>query len=222
MNVKLEEVLAARESAGILGKEAGEDPEKNAAVKVNGANGIKAAKSGGGTEFNRSVEDLAQSRTTQLNTVFPASNSAESSKMKDRIVQEIRYLFATQKDELRTQVQLRLEPEHLGQLTIKLFFNKGELSAHFYTGNSYVKDILEGSMQQLRDVLGQQDLKLNEALVFAGDGGSGGAGHYFGEKSGRGAPPYGGYSHRTYGDAQVESADSVLTKTDSSRVNYLI
>ena len=227
MNVKSEEVLAAGESAGVLGKEAGEDLEKNAAVKVNGANGIEAAKSGGGTEFNRPVEDLAQSRTTQLSTVFPASNSAESSKgmalpdMKDRIVQEIRHLFNTRKDEPRTQVQLRLEPEHLGRLTVKLFFNRGEVSAHFYTGNSYVKDILEGSMQQLRDTLGQQDLKLNEALVFAGDGGSGGAGRYSGAKDWREAPSSGGHDHRALINPEAGSGP-VSTQTDSSRVNYLI
>lgn len=213
-----------------------------------GSGKIKAANTDNGTELIRAGEktkafDVPQGNTAQPNTAHfnvtqsnplqldpgpttqstgNAARGVELPDLKERLVQEIRHVFTTQKGEPQTQVQLKLEPEHLGQLTIKLFFNKGELSAHFYTGNSYVKDILEGSMQQLRDTLGQQDLRLNEALVFTGDDGRGGTGRFFDEKNGRGASPYGGYNHRTYGDAQVEPVDSVSTQTDSSRVNYLI
>lgn len=142
--------------------------------------------------------------------------------LKERLVQEIKNIFTTNRGEPQTQVQLKLEPENLGQLTIKLYIHKGELNAHFYTGNSYVKDILEGSVQQLREALGQQDLRLNEALVFTNNSGGSGMDRYYDGRDGRPAPAYGGYNHRTYGEPQTETAGLVASETNLSRVNYLI
>jgi len=180
------------------------------------------------TQQNTAQFNATQSNPAQLDQSLSAQSTGDASKgvglpdLKERLVQEIKHFFTTSKAEPQTQVQLKLEPEHLGQLTIKLFFSKGELSAHFYTGNSYVKDALEGSIQQLRDTLGQQDLKLNEAMVFTDDGGRGGMGHFYDGRNGQSASVFGGYSHRTYGDAQVEPVDFRSTETEPSRVNYLI
>ncbi|MCL6635836.1 MAG: flagellar hook-length control protein FliK, partial [Peptococcaceae bacterium] len=146
----------------------------------------------------------------------------ELADLRERLVQEFSHIFAVRKG-AQTRVQLRLEPEHLGELTIRLFFSKGEMSAHFFTGNSYVKDILEGSIQQLREVLGQQDIRLGEALVFAGGGGegTGDMGRYSGEKNGQ-AAPYGGYRYRRHGDAPLEQAGTAAAEAVAARVNYLV
>lgn len=180
------------------------------------------------TQHSTAQLNATQSNPAQFDQIPSVQSTGDVSKgvglpdLKDRLVQEIKHFFTTYKGEPQTQVQLKLEPENLGQLTIKLYFNKGELNAHFYTGNSFVKDALEGSIQQLRDTLGQQDMRLNEALVFTGGDGSGGAGRYFGERNGREASAYGGYNHRTYGNAQIEPVEFVSTETEPSRVNYLI
>lgn len=218
----------AVEMVGGTGKEAGVNPEKNGALKTNGTDKTEAVKSGGGTELARGMENSFQPSSTQSGAVPLASNSADNQKsvalpdLKDRLVQEMKHIFTHHKGEPQTQVQLKLEPEHLGPLTVKLFYSKGELSAHFYTGNNYVKEILEGSLQQLRDSLGQQELRLNEAFVFSGDDGRGGMGRYFEERNGQAPPAHGGYHNRTHGDATVESADIPAAETVSSRVNYLV
>jgi len=71
----------------------------------------------------------------------------------------------------KVNLQLKLRPSHLGDLTIKIYLEKGgELKAHFYTDNSAVRDIIEATLNQLKDTLAAQRLLLQEAAVFLGDG----------------------------------------------------
>jgi len=112
--------------------------------------------------------------------------------LKDRLVQEVRS-FINHKAGPQTQVQLKLEPEKLGHLTIKLYFQQGEINAHFYTGNEQVKEVLEGSLHQLKSSLNQLDLNLNEALVFVSGGNrENNSGRHLNEKNRYGRVPYRG------------------------------
>ena len=156
------------------------------------------------------------------------THPAESSRgvalpyLNDRLVQEIKHILSTGKGERQTRVQLKLEPEHLGRLTIKLFFNSEEVSAHFYTANIQVKDVLESSLQQLRDSLNQHDLKLNEAIVFTDNEDHGGSmGRSYQERDERAWSPYYGSNSSAQLDIQGATVNSSTTK-DSIGVNYLI
>lgn len=140
--------------------------------------------------------------------------------LKDRIVQEIRHVFIMHKGEPQTRVHLKLEPEHLGRLTIKLFFHRGEINAHFYTGSDYVKEVLENSLAQLREVLGQQELKLNEALVFTGGGGRGGMERYFEDSPGEAADS--GRPEGSDGEVRQKQQELLLKLNGPVRVDYLV
>jgi|GEM_PF-6413407 len=71
----------------------------------------------------------------------------------------------------KVNLQLKLKPSHLGDLTVKIYLEKGgELKAHFYTDNSTVRDVIEATLNQLKDTLAAQRLLLQEAAVFLGDG----------------------------------------------------
>ncbi|MCL6560777.1 MAG: flagellar hook-length control protein FliK [Firmicutes bacterium] len=180
------------------------------------------------TQSNPTGFGAAQSNPAQPEANLVARSMGDLTKgvgiaeLKDRVAVEIRRFATAHKGEPQTQVQLKLEPEHLGHLTIKLFFHKGELSAHFYTANSQVRDILEGSIQQLRETLGQQDLKLNEAMVFNGSDGRGGMGRFYEEKQWQDIPYYGGRHQHTYGEAREQPAEWVVREPTSLRVNYLV
>lgn len=91
--------------------------------------------------------------------------------LRDRMVQEVRYLFQSLgNSKQQAQVHLKLHPANLGELTVRLFFQKGgEITAHFYAASNNVKEVLESSMQQLKSALQQQDLKLNDTQVFLGE-----------------------------------------------------
>lgn len=74
------------------------------------------------------------------------------------------------KDENKvTIIRLKLEPQNLGEVKIKLSFNNGELSAHFHAASGMVKDAVEGSIPQLRETLAQLNLNLGEATASWGE-----------------------------------------------------
>ncbi|NLI11583.1 MAG: hypothetical protein GX425_02915, partial [Peptococcaceae bacterium] len=186
----------------------------------------EAAKTGG-KGAGGVVENTAPNNAPQYNPVSPMSSSSDNLKtvkladMRDALVQEIERAYRQQKSDTWTQVDLKLEPEHLGKLTIKLFFNGGELNAHFYAGNDYVKDVLESSIQQLRQTLDQQDLKLNQAFVFVGDDGRSGTGQS--ESGGRQPAHYPrSYGGLTYGEIVAEAAAYEPGGNSYKIVNYLI
>ena len=91
--------------------------------------------------------------------------------LRDRMVQEVRFLYQSMGNgKQQAQVQLKLHPANLGELTVRLFFQKGgEVTAHFYAATNNVKEVLESSMQQLRTALHAHDLKLNDTQVFLND-----------------------------------------------------
>lgn len=137
-----------------------------------------------------------------------------------RLVQEFKQVASTRKDKLRTEIELKLEPEHLGKLMVKLFINKGVLSVHFFTGNSNVKEALEASLQQLKESLVQHDLKLNEAFVFVGDGNRGNAGSYF--DRGNSKPAYHGFDNWQAAENYHAETNSFSPERASGGVNCLI
>lgn len=170
--------------------------------------------------------------TTQQNPGLSSSASAPSGPvrifegvslpdLKGVLVQEIKNIYNARKGE-PAQVQIKLEPENLGKLTIKLFYKNGELNAHFYAGSDHVKGILEGSMQQLRESLSQQELVLNQAFVFVGNEESGGFGSRM-EYENRQAELFNDrYYEQTDSESQMEPDDYFHPGTGSAHVNYLI
>ena len=73
-----------------------------------------------------------------------------------------------------TQMVIRLKPEHLGNLTLKVSVSAdGSVTASFHSDNAQVRTIIENSLSQLRTELTQQGIKVDQVEVYAGlaDGG---------------------------------------------------
>ncbi|KJS65382.1 MAG: hypothetical protein JL50_16505 [Peptococcaceae bacterium BICA1-7] len=102
-----------------------------------------------------------------------------------------------------TVLRLKLEPENLGEIKIRLTFVKGELTAHFYTASGLVKDAVEGSLPQLRETLGQYNINLGEAGAYVGQEQQNRSGGKFGGYQQGGAPGHRGinYSANSSGDS---------------------
>jgi hypothetical protein len=84
------------------------------------------------------------------------------------------FVFDRQKT---AKVQLKLEPEHLGKITIKLAAVNGEITARFFTESAQAKEAIESSLNQLRESLQPYRMHLGEASVslgMEGDGRQGG------------------------------------------------
>ena len=67
-----------------------------------------------------------------------------------------------------TRLRFRLEPEHLGELVIRLVYRSGEVSAYFQASSAQAKEVLEHSLPQLREALAGQNLHLQNASVSVG------------------------------------------------------
>ncbi|SHK30187.1 flagellar hook-length control protein FliK [Desulforamulus aeronauticus] len=87
------------------------------------------------------------------------------SQLPDRVAEMVRSMML-QRSPGSTSLKMKLQPEHLGEVTVKLTWSKGELSAQFVAATSMAKEALETSFPQLKQLLAQQNIQLSEAAVF--------------------------------------------------------
>lgn len=202
-------------------------------------NGTGAAKTepGSGLGANNTAQSsnvqnsALQNSTTQYVAFAPVQSAQEAvplASLQDRVLQEIRYIYQNEgAGNRQAQVQLKLHPAQLGELTVRLFFQNGDLTAHFYAANNSVKEVLETSMQQLRTALEQQDLKLSEASVFVGGGNE-----QKGQQQSGFRPEDGGWegthiygdngSYQENGRQSTESSPAAGHASADYQVNYLV
>ncbi len=83
----------------------------------------------------------------------------------DRVAEMVKAMML-QRSPGATSLKMKLQPEHLGEVTVKLTWSKGELSAQFVAATNMAKEALETSFPQLKQLLAQQNIQLSEAAVF--------------------------------------------------------
>jgi len=69
----------------------------------------------------------------------------------------------------RNEMTIQLTPEHLGKISIKIGLNDGTLTGKIYAENYSVKEIIEASLNQLRDALEENGLNITKLDVNVGD-----------------------------------------------------
>ena len=134
--------------------------------------------------FGESVHNSQESssQTTQANPAISfqttlqeaaeAQPTAPAAPQKDyevakQIVEQARLLRMPE----QTEIVIRLKPEHLGELTLKVSVAaSGAVNAAFHTDNASVRAIIETSMIQLKHELQAQGLKVDNVGVYAGLG----------------------------------------------------
>ena len=68
-----------------------------------------------------------------------------------------------------TQMVIRLRPEHLGELTLRVSVgSNGAVQASFHSDNAQVRNVIENSLVQLRQELNNQGIKIDRVGVYAG------------------------------------------------------
>ncbi|MCS5696674.1 flagellar hook-length control protein FliK [Desulfofundulus thermocisternus] len=68
----------------------------------------------------------------------------------------------------QTHLWFRLEPEHLGEVMVRLIYRHGDVSAHFLASNPAAGEAIESALPQLREALAAQNLHLQNASVSVG------------------------------------------------------
>ena len=68
-----------------------------------------------------------------------------------------------------TQMVIRLKPEHLGDLTLRVAVGSdGAVQASFHSDNAHVRSVIEHSLVQLRQELSNQGIKVDRVGVYTG------------------------------------------------------
>ncbi|HWR05343.1 flagellar hook-length control protein FliK [Sporomusa sp.] len=82
----------------------------------------------------------------------------------DQIVEQSRVVTKLQ----NTEMVIKLKPEHLGELTLKVVVENGAINASFHSNNPEVRSIIEASLPQLKQDLANNGLKVENVGVYAG------------------------------------------------------
>lgn len=67
-----------------------------------------------------------------------------------------------------SEMIIRLKPDHLGELALKVTVNNGVVNASFHSNNAEVRGILENSIQQLKQDLANVGFKVDNVSISTG------------------------------------------------------
>ncbi|WP_026761350.1 flagellar hook-length control protein FliK [Selenomonas ruminantium] len=97
--------------------------------------------------------------------VNQSQNVQEDFGVPRQIVEQARLLRRGQD----TQMVIKLHPDHLGELTLKVSVSAGgAINASFHSDNAQVRAIIENTLVQLKQELNNQGLKVDNVDVYAG------------------------------------------------------
>lgn len=155
-----------------------EKPEADMRVRITGVRGETAAATTDGGQ--PAADDGRTGEQVQVNAGSINIQNVTPKKFPAEILPHVLSIVRSAGNESRvTVIRLKLVPENMGEINIRLSYVKGELTAHFFTNSGLVREAVESSFPQLRDTLAQYNVDLGEAAAFVGQEQQGrqGAGH---------------------------------------------
>lgn len=155
--------------------------------------------------------ELLQQRTTQTHSTEAKGAATQFVKDTHNITTQIVEQAQLLKNNQETQMIIKLKPEHLGELTLKVTVDKGIVNASFHSDQAEVRTVLEASLQQLKQELANQGLKVDTVGVYAGLG-------QFLSNGQREAPqqPVMKFKNKLAGEEAFEEAEAVLSNRSVS------
>lgn len=138
---------------------------------------LSSAPQGSETEFKLELSPLAQQLNTVLQNsavsdthpVTSAARAAEENVLKfsQALVKSGQLLLSAGTADMR----IRLRPEHLGDLRLRIMMEEGILSATFTAQSQQVKEILESHLSLLKQSLKDQGIHVEKFVVTTGNPG---------------------------------------------------
>lgn len=155
--------VATNETSEIISKLAKEEPASDKAVQPNEQQATATGKSEL-TPFGQLLrENIVNAKTSVTETAAPAPK--DDFNITQQIIDQAKLIKRAE----NTEMVIKLNPEHLGELTLKVAVtSNGSISASFHSDNVQVRTIIENSLVQLRSDLNQQGLKVDQVEVYAG------------------------------------------------------
>ena len=110
-----------------------------------------------------------QTQTTDNTAQIPGQQNVSQSRADYQINQQIVEQARLLRNAENTEMVIKLNPRHLGDLTLKVAVNSnGGVTATFHTDNAQVRAMLETSMIQLQKDLNEQGIKVDSVEVQTG------------------------------------------------------
>lgn len=99
-----------------------------------------------------------------VETQTPTTPFADVHQVLDQIVEQTKVIAKPE----NTEMVMKLKPEHLGELTLKVAIENGVVNASFHSNNPEVRSLIEASLPQLKQELANTGLKVDNVSVYAG------------------------------------------------------
>jgi flagellar hook-length control protein FliK len=124
--------------------------------------------------FTIPVEATAQNLAAKPETVVNAPKTTpdipmpmpkDDFQIRSQIVEHARLINHSAQ---MSEMIIRLKPEHLGEMALRVSVNNGIVAAVFHTNNMEVRNILENSMHQLRQELANAGFKVDSVSISSG------------------------------------------------------
>ncbi|MBQ7667724.1 MAG: flagellar hook-length control protein FliK [Clostridia bacterium] len=119
-----------------------------------------------GERFSVSNENLGINLKTGIN------NTITDMKEKIDVLKQVTEQMDVSLYDGKTESVMKLKPDDLGKVTIKLSLENGIISAKFLAESEKVKEILESGFNQLKDALQKQGMLIQEFSVSVDNGSS--------------------------------------------------
>lgn len=114
------------------------------------------------------AQNLKATLTNEINSArtAEAKPTTDTYQIVDQIVEQTKIITKPQ----NTEMIMKLKPEHLGELTLKVVVENGTVNASFHSNNPEVRSLIEASLPQLKQELASTGLKVDNVSVYAGLG----------------------------------------------------
>lgn len=118
-----------------------------------------------GLSFQQNLDNQIGATQKMDGNVAQTNQARETYNVPQQIVEQAKLLQRG----TDSQMIIKLNPEHLGQLSLKVSVNgNGGVTATFHTDNAQVRAILETTMTQLKQQLDEQGIKVDNVEVHTG------------------------------------------------------
>jgi flagellar hook-length control protein FliK len=113
-------------------------------------------------QFQTFVDKLANaSESTQIDFGGEMTQVTQIRDIANQIIERVKVSVMPNK----TSMELQLNPENLGKVNLSVQSKNGEMTAHFVVQNELSKEAIESSIQNLRDTLNEQGIKVDTIEV---------------------------------------------------------
>ena len=131
---------------------------------VSAASSVQPTSSSNSSGNGASLDLGAQNRPQILKATEPKSTDPHAA-LKDRIVSQVSRSLASVLKEGGGSMTLRLSPEHLGEVRIKLSLRDGVVRARMETSSDDATKLLQDSLPQLRAALEARGVRVDELTI---------------------------------------------------------